>query len=343
MKQTDIGLDIGLFNNRLSMIVDYFDKVTSDLLLNVPVPGSTGFSNALQNIGKVSNKGWEFTVSSRNTTGAFKWTTDVNVSFYKNKVLALGPKGDPIISTSRSFSPQTHITKIGLPMASFYGYEVIGVYRDQADVDKSPKVEGGAASRPGDLKFRDVNDDGTITPLDVTIIGDNNPDFSFGMTNNFSFKNFTLNVLVDGVQGVDVLNGGRRNIGLVHGSYSRKDVLGRWQSPENPGDGKTPRANVAATGGNVSFVSSLLVEDASFLRIRNINLRYGIPRAIFKSVPVNDASVFVSVQNAVTFTKYKGYNPEQSLNGASSLTPGVDFNGYPLARVYTVGLSISFK
>jgi TonB-linked SusC/RagA family outer membrane protein len=343
MKQTDIGIDAGFFGNRLSIIVDYFEKITSDLLLNVPVPASTGFSSALQNIGKVSNKGWEFTLSSKNLVRDFKWSTDLNVSFYKNKVLALGPKGDPIISTSRSFSPQTHITKIGLPMASFYGYEVIGIYRDQNDIAKSPVVPGGTGSRPGDLKFRDVNGDGVITPLDVTILGDNNPDYNFGITNNFAYKNFTLNILIEGVQGLQVLNGGRRNLGLVNGSYSRSDVLGRWQSPENPGDGKTPRANVAATGGNVSFVSSLLVEDASFIRMRNINLRYAIPKKVFRSAPVKTLSVFASVQNAFTITKYLGYNPEQNLNGASPLTPGIDFNGYPLARVYTLGLSVAFQ
>ena len=228
-------------------------------------------------------------------------------------------------------------------MAIFYGYRAIGVYRDQDDVDKSPRVEGIAGSRPGDLKFRDTNGDGVITPLDMTVIGSNQPDFSYGFSNNFSYKNISLNILVDGVQGVDVLNGSRRNIGLVTGSYSRRDVLGRWQSPENPGDGKTPRANLVPTGGNVSFVSSLLVEDASFLRIRNINLRYGFPQRIFKAAPVKNASVFISVQNAFTITKYKGFNPEQSLNGANSLTPGVDFNGYPLARIFTAGISVGFQ
>jgi TonB-dependent starch-binding outer membrane protein SusC len=343
MRQTDIGLDLGLWNNRISLIVDYFDKTTSDLLLNVPVPGSTGFATALQNIGKLSNKGWEFTVSSNNFSGRFKWRTDFNISFYKNKVLALGPEGEAIITNSRSFSPPTHITMVGLPIGSFFGYEAIGIYKDQADVDKNPIVQGAASSRPGDLKFRDTNGDGVITPLDMKIIGNNNPDFSYGLTNSFSFRNFSLNILIDGVEGVDVLNGSRRNIGLVSNSYSRRDVLGRWQSPENPGDGKTPRANIAPTGGNVSFVSSLLIEDASFLRIRNINLRYRLPERIFRSVAVQNAGIFFSVQNAYTFTKYKGYNPEQNLNGANALTPGVDFNGYPLARTFTAGFSITFQ
>lgn len=343
MKQTDIGLDAGLWNNRISIIIDYFDKTTSDLLLNVPVPGSTGFSSALQNIGKLNNKGWEFTLSSTNTDRQFKWKTDFNISFYKNKVLALGPEGDPIILNSKSFSAPTHITMVGQPIASFYGYEAIGIYRNQQDVDNSPIVQGSAGSRPGDLKFRDTNKDGVITPLDMKIIGSNNPDFAFGLNNYFYYHGFSLNVLIDGVYGTQVLNGSRRNIGLVSNSYSRRDVLGRWQSPENPGDGKTPRANIAPTGGNVAFVSSLLIEDASFVRIRNINLKYHIPRRIFRSVPVSSANVFFSIQNAYMFTKYKGYNPEQSLNGANPLTPGVDFNGYPVARIFTAGISIAVQ
>jgi TonB-linked SusC/RagA family outer membrane protein len=340
MRQLDIGMDLSVLKNRLALTVDYYDKTTSDLLLNVPVPASTGFANALQNIGKVSNKGWEFALSSKNFVHAFKWNTDFNISFDKNKVLALGPKGDPIIVTSPSFSPQTHITKIGMPLASFYGYDAIGVFRDQADVNATPHVAG---AKPGDLKFRDVNGDGLISSLDQTIIGSHQPKYTFGMTNNFAYKNFELTVLIDGAQGFQVLNGGRRNIGLVSGSYSRSDVLGRWQSPENPGDGHTPRANTAPTGGNVSFVSTLLIEDASFVRVRNINLRYHFPKSFVEHGPFQHASAFFSVQNAFTFTNYRGYNPEQSLNGASSLTPGVDFNGYPIARVMTFGINVTFK
>lgn len=340
MRQLDIGLDLSILKSRISLTVDYYDKITSDLLLNVPVPASTGFANALQNIGKVSNKGWEFTLGTKNLVGEFKWSTDFNIAFDKNKVLALGPKGDPIIVTSPSFSPQTHITKIGEPLASFYGYQVIGVYRDQADLNASPKITG---AKPGDLKYRDVNGDGVISPLDMTIIGSNVPKYTFGMTNSFAFRNLELTVLIDGAQGFQVLNGARRNIGLVSGSYSRSDVLNRWQSPENPGDGMTPRANTAPTGGNVSFVSSLLIEDASFVRVRNINLRYHIPAGLLSRLPFQEASAFFAVQNAFTITRYKGYNPEQSLNGASSLTPGVDFNGYPVARVMTFGINVTFK
>ncbi|HWB28379.1 MAG TPA: TonB-dependent receptor [Chitinophagaceae bacterium] len=342
MRQLDIGLDLGLINNRVYLVVDYYNKITSNLLLNVPVPGSTGYTNALENIGKVGNKGWEFALSTKNITGAFTWNTDFNIAFDRNRVLALGPKGDPIISTSPSFSPQTHITQIGGELGDFYGYKVIGIYQNADDVAKSPVVAGATGSHPGDLKFQDTNGDGVITSADETVIGSNHPKYTFGMTNTFSYKSFSLSVLVDGVQGVDVLNGARRNIGLVSESYSRSDVLGRWQSPDNPGDGHTPRANTSPTGGNVSFVSSLLIEDASFVRIRNINLRYTLPAGLLKKASIQNASVYFSVQNAFTFTGYKGYNPEQSLNGVSPLTPGVDFNGYPVARVYTLGLHCTF-
>ncbi|MGV3504028.1 MAG: TonB-dependent receptor [Adhaeribacter sp.] len=342
MDQADLGLDLGLFKNRLLLTVDYYNKNTSDLLLSVPVPSSTGFTSALQNIGKVNNKGWEFALGTRNLVNTLTWNTDFNISFNKNEVLALGPAGDPIISRSPSFSPNTHITQIGSPVGSFYGYEVIGVYRDQADVDNSPAVRGAGGSKPGDLKYRDVNGDKQITGADVTIIGDNHPDFTYGLTNTFGYKNFDLSVLIDGAQGFELLNGGRRNIGLVSGSYSRRDVLNRWQSPENPGDGRTPRANVVPTGGNVTYVSSLLVEDASFLRIRNLNLRYRLPQKVLDLARAQQASLSLSVQNAFTFTKYLGYNPEQSFQGTNPLTPGVDFNGYPVARTFTLGVNVSF-
>ncbi|QNF33203.1 TonB-dependent receptor [Adhaeribacter swui] len=342
MDQLDLGVDIGLLKNRLFLTVDYYNKNTSDLLLSVPVPSSTGYTTALQNIGKINNKGWEFALNSKNLVNAFTWNTDFNISFNKNKVLALGPSGDPIISKSPSFSPNTHITQIGSPIGSFYGYEVIGIYQNQADVDNSPAVRGVGGSKPGDLKYHDVNGDGQITGADVTIIGDNQPDFTYGFTNTFGYKDFSLSVLIDGAEGFELLNGSRRNIGLVSGSYSRRDVLNRWQSPENPGDGKTPRANVVPTGGNLSYVSSLLVEDASFLRIRNINLRYRLPEKVFKYVRAQNGSLSFSVQNAFTFTKYLGYNPEQSFQGTSPLTPGVDYNGYPVARTFTLGLNITF-
>ncbi|MCE6989776.1 TonB-dependent receptor [Dyadobacter sp. CY323] len=347
MRQADLGLDLGLLSNRLSLTVDYYNKITEDLLLSVPVPASTGFATAIQNIGKIKNWGWEFSLGTKNLVNALKWSTDFNISFNRNKVLALGPEGNPIISRSPAFTPSTHITQIGAPMGSFYGYQVVGVYRDQADLDSSPSIKGAgtAASRPGDLKFKDMNGDGEITSADIGIIGNNQPDFTFGMTNNFSYKAFNLNILVDGAEGFYTLNGARRNITAVTGSYSRRDVLNRWQSPENPGDGKTPRANTNPTGGNNNNISTMLVEDASFLRIRNLNLRYALPSTLFNKV-IQGISVYASVQNAFTFTKYMGYNPEQNSQGSNeattNLNPGIDFNAYPLARTYTLGLNLSF-
>jgi TonB-dependent starch-binding outer membrane protein SusC len=343
MKQTDIGAEIGLFNNRINIIVDYFNKTTSSLLLNVPVPGSIGFTTALENIGKVNNKGWECTLMTDNIKGAFTWKTSANISFIKNKVLELGRNGGSIVSTTQSFNGQSHITMIGQPVSSFYGYKVIGVYRDQADIDKNPVVEGPGGSRPGDLKFKDINNDGVITAADMTIIGNNYPDFTYGLTNEFSYLNISLSILIDGVQGAELFNGARKNISLATGSYSRRDVLNRWQSPEQPGDGKTPRANTVPTGGNASFISSLLVEDALFLRIRNINVAYSFSKKMLGNSRLNNATVFLSAQNAFTFTKYKGYNPEQSLSGADALRLGGDFNGYPLAKVFSVGISITIE
>ncbi|MEO6187206.1 MAG: TonB-dependent receptor [Ginsengibacter sp.] len=338
-KQLDIGLDISFLRNRIDLTIDYYNKNTSDLLLDVPVPASTGFTSALENIGKVNNRGWEFTINTRNIVSEFKWTTSFNISINKNKIIALGPSGAPIRTRTGGITPPTNISKIGSPLGLFWGYEVIGIYQTQEEIDKSAAFP---TTKPGDLKFKDVNGDKIISSDDMTTIGNPHPDFTYGMSNNFSYKNFSLSVLIDGVQGMDRLNGARRNIMFVSGSYSRRDVLGRWQSPESPGDGKNPRGTTAGGKGNVSLISSFLVEDASFLRIRNINLGYQLPEKLFKTKLFRSANLYVNVQNAFTFTKYKGFNPEQSINGASPLSPGVDFNGYPIARIYTAGINVVF-
>jgi TonB-linked SusC/RagA family outer membrane protein len=343
MKQANVGIDIGAIRNRIRATLDYYYKITSDLLLDVPIPGSTGFSSSLQNIGRVMNKGLEVTINSENIkTDKVSWQSGFNISFYTNKVLELGANGDPIITTSRGFSQQTHKTEIGMPIGSFYGYEVIGVYRDQTDVDAGPTMTGTDASRPGDLKFKDNDGDGQITPFDRVVLGNSMPDLAYGFTNVFSYKNLSLSILIDGAAGNEVLNGSRRNIELTTHSYSRRDVLGRWRSPENPGDGRTPRANTNPTGGNVAFVSSLFIEDASFMRVRNINLQWKFSR-LLRQKHIQDAAVYVSVQNAFLISKYKGFNPEQSLNGTNPLLQGIEYNGYPLARVFAVGLNIAFQ
>lgn len=335
-RQTDIGLDVGLLRNRIFLTVDYYNRITTDLLLSVQVPTLTGFSSAIRNIGQVENKGMEFGLSTRNLTGTFTWNTDLNLSFNRNNVLALGPTGDAI--RSGSGVGETNITVIGQPLGSFFGYRQLGIFRDQADLDAYPHF---ADSRPGDVKFEDVNGDKKIDANDRTLIGNNQPDFTYGMTNSFSYKGFDLNVVVQGVQGGQILNLSRRFFENLEGNANQVAVvLGRWRSAQDPGDGITPRANSRSTGNN-NQVSTRWIESASYFRIRNITLGYNLPKTLVQKFKIQSLRVYAGMQNVLTVSKYIGYNPEVS-GYEGPLTGGVDYGSYPLARTTTFGLNLGF-
>lgn len=350
-KQTDIGLELGVLQNRIYLSTDYYNKTTSDLLLNVPVPTLTGYTNALQNIGEIQNRGFEFTVTSRNTVSALKWTTDFNFSTNNIEVLALGPDGSPIISRqATSASSPTHITEIGSAPGSFFGYNVVGVYQNQEEIDSSPVIKNGngtVQSKPGQLRFEDVNGDGVITVDDRTVLGSPFPDFTYGMTNSFSYRNFDFAFTLQGVQGNEVINLARRYYGNYAGSYNvLKSTSNGWRSEADSGDGKSPMIdrnfNGYAGSTVVNNITSLFVEDGSFLRIRNITLGYNLPASALSRAKISNARISFTVQNAYTFTKYEGYNPEVSAQGGSPLVPGVDAGGYPLARTFMLGLNLGF-
>lgn len=350
-RQTDIGVEFGVLQNRFYLSADYYQKRTSDLLLNVPVPTLTGYSTALQNIGEILNKGLEFTVTSRNTVGAFKWTTDFNISTNNISVQALGPDGSPIISRQvTSASSPTHITQIGSEPGSYYGYQVVGIYQNQQDLDSSPVVlngNGTVQSKPGQLKFADINGDGVITTADRTVLGSPFPDYTFGITNSFNYKSFDFAFTLQGVQGFEVLNLARRYYGNYSGTYNvLRSTADGWMSETDRGDGVSPQIdrnfNALAGSNTVNNVTSLFVEDGSFLRIRNITLGYNLSQPALQKLKLSSARLSFTVQNAYTFTKYEGYNPEVSAQGGSTLVPGVDAGGYPLARSFMFGLNVGF-
>jgi TonB-linked SusC/RagA family outer membrane protein len=333
-QQLDVGLDFGIFQNRIMVIVDYYKRRTKDLLLSVNVPTVTGFSSAVKNIGAMENKGWEFAVNTRNLTKAFVWNTSLNLSLNRNEVTALGPTGDPIRSSSGI--GETHITQIGLPIGSFFGYKQIGVFRDQLDLDSNPH---DPTSRPGDVKYEDINKDGRIDANDRTVIGNNQPDFIYGITNTFNYKGFDLNIAVQGSQGGEILNLSRRFFENLEGNANQlTTVLTRWRSANDPGDGVTPRANARTTGNN-NAVSTRWVEDGSYLRVQNVSLGYQLPTSLIQRAKLQQVRIYASAQNLFTFTKYKGFNPEVS-NYEGPLTGGVDYGVYPLAKTFTIGVNI---
>ena len=342
--QVDAGFDLGLFKDRVYLTAAAYQRNTTDLLLNRNVPAIIGFTTSvLANVGEVRNRGLEFQLNTANFVGkAFTWSTSANLSFNRNEVLSLGGSSNQILYDA-VFGYTSSIRVVpGQPLGVFYGYQQIGVYRDQADVDASAKWSSGG-SVPGDLKFADINGDGKIDSQDITKIGNPFPKFTYGLVNNFGYKDFSLAVTLQGSQGNDILYAGDRYVNNFPGqANARTNVLNRWHSPTDPGDGWQPRATSSSPSSLTSF-SSHYIFNGSFLRIRNVTLRYNVPQALVAKGRLSSASVYVAAQNLYTFTKYFGYNPESNLYGNTTTpTYGVDQGSYPMSRTLTLGVTVGF-
>lgn len=335
-KQLDAGIDFAFFNHRLNLTADYYIKTTSDLLFSVNVPQTTGYSSSLRNIGQVENRGLEIAISSENIAGSgFQWNTDFNIAFNRNKVLALDgrPEFTDGAGSGHLVVFNTVLMKVGEPLGNFYGRQVAGIFQSEEEVAASPQA---ATAKPGDLRYADLNNDGEINDLDRTVIGNGNPDFFGGLNNTFTYKGLELNVFFQGSFGNEILNFGRFDLYNLNGNNNQSaDVLQRW-TPENPSN-TIPRANIF--GGN-RILSSFHIEDASYIRLKNISLGYQLPEHIFGPLPIQSVKVYVAAQNWLTFTKYKGYDPEVSRFGSSSINQGMDYGGYPASKTLLVGLNI---
>ncbi len=344
-KQFDIGLDLSLFNDRVSFIYDYYTKNTTNLLFNIEVPRESGFSNFSDNIGEIRFWGHEFSLNTVNTTGKFRWTTSANISFNRNEVVALAEGIDQV------FGPGGwHITQVGQPFAQFYGHLSDGVYLNQADLDSSPQVPG--RSTVGSIKLLDVNGDGVITRGglndDRAIMGNPFPDFTYGITNRITYGNWDFSVVGTGSHGNELLVRHLFSTTNLDGVFNLlKDVENRFRSVDNPGAGFY---GTTVGGGNVTgierdWINDRFVADASFFNIRNITLGYTLPGIdkYFKS-----ARIYGSIQNVHIFTKYwGGPNPEISVQNdgqgdGGNLAPGVDISGYPVPRIVSIGLNLNF-
>ncbi|MDB5268503.1 MAG: hypothetical protein JWP58_1543 [Hymenobacter sp.] len=343
--QVDAGFDLGLFKDRIYLTVAAYQRNTTDLLLNTNVPSVLGYSSrALANVGEVRNRGLEFQLNTVNLEkGDFTWNTSANLSFNRNQVLALSGANEQI-TFDAVFGYTSSIRVVpGQPLGAFYGYQQEGIYLNQADVDSSPKWTGSnLAVKPGDFKFKDVNGDGQINTLDIGVIGNPFPDFTYGLQNTLGYKALSLAFTLQGSQGNDVLYAGDRYTFNAPGATNgRVELTNRWRSPENPGDGKTPYATTATSLRTV--FNSYFIQDGSFLRIRNVTLRYSIPTDWAKKGGLQSASIYTSVQNLYTFTKYVGYNPEANNYGnTTNPTYGVDQGSYPMNRTITLGLQVGF-
>ena len=335
----DVGVDVGLLEDRLYLEVDYYTSNTTDLLLNVPVPLASGFSTVLQNIGKVNNRGLEVALTAQHQIGDLSLEAKVNVAANKNEVKALGPENEPIIATGGTGRAR-YVTQVGEPIGSYLTLVQEGVLRDQEAADTQP---GFSNSQPGDFAFRDVNGDGEITvDGDAVITGNYIPDYTAGFTGRVGFRNLDFSFVVQAVKGNEIFNLFRRYFYNIEGNMNNyQGALDRWRSPQDTGDGITNRANRFQTGGNFEM-STWHIEDGSFVRVRNITLGYTLPTAISERAKLSQARLYVTAQNPFTFTNYIGYNPEVSSQPDNALAGGEDYGTYPLARTLTIGANLTF-
>ncbi|MCU7549247.1 TonB-dependent receptor [Chitinophagaceae bacterium LB-8] len=353
--QSDVGLELGFFKNRLNLEVDAYRKITSNLLLNANVPTSSGYSKVFKNIGKVQNDGLEFSLNSTNIRSkAFTWTTGFNISFNKNKVLQLAEDqesfGITTPWTTGLGSVPSYIAKVGQSLGLMFGLIADGLYQ-YSDFDQTTsgtyilkdEITGnGNASRasikPGDIKYRDLNGDRTIDKNDFTVIGRSLPIHIGGFTNNFAYKGFDLNIFFQWSYGNNIQN--LNNYQFRGGSTSLnqyESFLDRW-SPTNTD------TKIVRTGGFIgSFTgySTYTIEDGSYLRLKTLSMGYNLPASALKPLKIKAIRAYSSVQNLITWTKYSGQDPEVSLYN-SVLTGGFDYSSYPKARTITLGLDVTF-
>jgi len=321
--QSNIGIDLSLWEGRVVFIADAYLKKTKDVLLNVQLSNSLPISTIQTNAGAIENKGLDFSLSTVNTIHAFKWRTEGNISFNRNKVTDLQFTDVYYFGRIYSNNQDVAIVKKGLPLGMFFGY-----------------ISEGVDPETGDLKFADVNKNGIFDPGDRTVIGNGNPKFTYGLTNSISWKRFDLAVFFQGSYGNDIFNASRIDLeGMFDSKNQSTAVLRRWTSDNRITD--IPRA---VGGGKVDNVrnSTRFVEDGSYLRLKSLTLNYNFNTNHFKKLGINKLALYITGQNLLTFTKYTGFDPEVNAFGQSATELGIDYGTYPQARTLTVGANVDF-
>ncbi|MFN7116544.1 MAG: SusC/RagA family TonB-linked outer membrane protein [Saprospiraceae bacterium] len=347
----DLGLELGLFNDRINLTVEAYQGTTNELLLNRPLSEASGYTGINQNIGSIRNRGIDIGLTTYNIeSDKFSWSTNFNISFFENEVLKLA--GAPFASGFASWVEE------GYPIGAFRGYEVAKVFQTQDEINalnaKAKEMTGNPAAvyqstltRPGDLMFNDLNGDGTVTGADQKIIGDANPTFFGGMTNTLRGFGFDLSVFLQFSYGNEVWNHTRLFAEGMNGVFGQlASVRNRW-TPSNPTeDTRYPRA-VWGDPNNNRRTSDRYLEDGSYLRLKNVTLGYTLPSSISKKLRISNLRVYATGQNLLTFTDYSGFDPEVStfaegVGQAANTAPGTDFLTFPLARVIIFGLNVGF-
>ena len=367
----NIGVDVALWNNRIQLSADIYSNSTKDLLVNVTVPQSSGYTTQVQNVGETSNKGVELQLTAVPITSKnFNWNTSFNISFNKNKIKSLGATQQSFLYSSGwggSNQPSDYIVKVGQPVGTIWGLVTDGFYKIE-DFDYNAgtgiyTLKAGVASnqgitavapQPGFLKFKDINQDSVINDKDRTIIGNTQPKFFGGWNHQLSYKNFDLSIFLNFQVGNDVYNANKLEFtsGYTPNSNLLATMNDRWTNINAQGQVVTDPTELAALNANAKIWSPLktassfyahswAVEDASFLRINNITLGYNLPASLLKRVKIKSLRIYGTVNNLAVFTNYSGYDPEVNTRRSSPLTPGVDYSAYPRSKAYIIGVNLS--
>lgn len=339
VEQSNLGFDASLINGRINLSLDAYIKNTNDMLVPMSVPISTGYSDIVVpsiNAGKVRNKGVEISITSINTTGAIKWTTSANVAYNHNRVINLNDT-IPLYTGSIGLNQNLSIQNSGYPVNAFYGFVTNGLFQTQQEVDnyavQVPGEDPFNRTSAGDIRFKDLNNDGKIDDNDRTYIGNPNPKFIFAINNTIEWRGFDLSIFLQGVYGNDIFNANRiYQEGMAVAQNQTTATLERWT-----GEGTSntmPRAVFNDPNKNTR-VSDRFIEDGSYLKIKNLTLGYTFRQKWLEKAKLSSARVYFSAQNLLTITNYSGFDPEVPVNG-------IDLNVYPVTRTVSAGINLIF-
>lgn len=335
-EQIDFGLDFGFFNNALTFTADYYKKTTNGMLMTMNIPSYVGETKPIGNVGKMENSGLEMELSYKFNVSDWNFRIAGNATYLKNKLIEYG--NDSGWANLDSFQGAGTISRAqnGMPFPYFYGYKTDGIFQNYSEVNSYTNADGELLQPdavPGDVRFVDVDGNGVINEDDRTCIGKGMPDWTFGLNFNASWKNFDFSMMWQGTAGNDIFDATRRTD--ISASNLPSWMLGRWT-----GEGTSNRIPRFVVGDNVNWQSSdLYVYDGSYIRLKNIQLGYTLPKSLTSKVFISSLRVYVAAENLLTFTKYHGFDPEISSGGTSL---GIDYGVYPQARVFTIGANLSF-
>ena len=366
----NIGFDLSFFKNRIQLTADIYQNKGNDLLLQVAIPPTSGYTSQLQNVGSTSNKGVELQLNATPVQRRnLNWTSNFNISFNKNKVESLGGLQQQTRNSGwqGSDGADDYLVKVGQPIGLMYGFvndgwygiddfdynATTGIYTLKAGIPSSQNISG--VLRPGVLKIKDINGDGQITTDgDRTVIGNANAKFTGGWNNQVNYKNFDVSLFVNFVVGGDIYNANK--IEWTDGTFPNLNLLGimrdRWRNVNDQGVIVTDPKELAALNVNTKiysppaaqryFLRSDAIEDGSFLRFNNLTVGYTLPSTLINRIKISQFRLYATVNNLAVITNYTGFDPEVTARRGDPLTPGVDFGAYPRAKTYVFGVNVSF-